>query len=98
MTNEPVPAFPVLTQGRTEWKVRASAYGTFFTALAGSIVLSTTVTDFVSGLPDWLEVVAYPAALAAASLLSGRAARTRPAELSPSTVVAVEKWLRGRLR
>lgn len=97
MTNESLPRFPVPVKGRTEWKVKAAAYGTFFAALAGSVVLSTTATDYVEALPDWLESIVYPAVLAAATMLSGRAARTRPEELSPSTVEAVEKWLRGRL-
>lgn len=97
MTNESLPNFPAVVRPKTEWKVKAATYGTFFAGLVGSVVLSTTATDYVEALPDWLESIVYPAVLAAATMLSGRAARTRPEELSQSTVDAVERWLRGRL-
>ena len=97
MTNESIPTFPSIVKPKTEWKVKAATYGTFFAGLAGSVVLSTTATDYVEALPDWLESIVYPAILAAATRLSGWAARTRPEELSQSTVDAVERWLRGRL-
>lgn len=86
-----------MVKGKTEWKVKASALGTFLAALAGSIFLSTTATDYVHALPDWLENIIYPSLVAGVSLLSGRVARTKPDYLSPSTVTAVETWLRARM-
>lgn len=96
-SNSSLPRFPIPVKGKTEWKVKAATYGTFFATLAGSVALSTTVTDYVESLPDWLENIIYPSVVAVTAWLSGRAARTRPDELSPSTVEAVERWLRGRL-
>jgi hypothetical protein len=92
-----IPKFPVPVKGKTELKVRAAALATFLVTLAGSIFLSTTATDYVHALPDWLENIIYPALVAGISLLSGRATRTRPDYLSPSTVEAVESWLRSRM-
>lgn len=92
-----LPKFPVPTSGKTELKVRAATLGTFLAALAGSIFLSTTATDYVHALPDWLENIIYPALLAGVSFLSGRAKSTKPDYLSPSTIEAVETWLRRRM-
>lgn len=92
-----LPKFPVPVKGKTEWKVKAAALGTWLAALAGSIALSTTATDYVEALPDWIENIIYPALVAGVSLLSGRAARTKPDYLSPSTIEAVETWLRQRM-
>lgn len=83
-------------KGRTEWKVRVASLATWGAALAGSVVLSTTATDYVHALPDWLENLVYPSLLAGITWLSGRAASTRPDYLSPSTVEAVQEWLRRR--
>jgi hypothetical protein len=71
--------------------------GTYLAALAGSIFLSTTATDYVHALPDWAENIVYPALVAGVTFVSGRAARTKPDYLSPSTVEAVETWLRRRM-
>ena len=78
------------------WLTEA-ALDTYLAALAGSIALSTTVTDYVHALPDWAETIIYPAVLAGVSLLSGRAASSKPGYLSPSTIEAVETWLRREL-
>jgi hypothetical protein len=94
MTDPVVNLPPAPVSGKTEWKVKAAALGTYLSALAGSIVLSTTATDYVSALPDWAENVIYPAIVAGVSLLAGRAAKTKPDYLSPSTIAAVEKWIR----
>lgn len=94
MTLNVLPKFPVPVKGKTEWKVKAAALGTWAATLAGSIFLSTTATDYVHALPDWLENIIYPSLVAGVSWLSGRAARTKPDYLSPSTVQAVETWLR----
>lgn len=91
MTNNvqlPAPA------SRTEWKVRAAALATYVVSLAGVVLLDTTVTDYVHALPDWLESVIYPMIPALGALLAGRAAKTRPDYLSPSTVTAVQDWLK----
>lgn len=93
MTLNDLP-IPTPRNGKTEWKVRVAALGTYLAALAGSIVLSTTATDYVHALPDWLENIVYPSALAGVTWLSGRAARTKPDYLSPSTVQAVEEYIR----
>jgi hypothetical protein len=90
----PLPHFPVPTTGATEWKVRVATGVTFLAALAGSILLSTTATDYVELLPDWAENIIYPSLIALTTFLSGRAASSRPDYLSPSTVEAVEAWLR----
>lgn len=92
-----IPSFPIPSKGKTEWKVKAATLGTYLVTLAATIFLSTTATDFVHALPDWLESIVYPALVAVVTLLSGRAARTRPDALSPSTIEAVEKWLRERM-
>lgn len=90
-------AVPTPAKGKTEWKVKASALAAYLAALAGSVVLSATATDYVHALPDWLENIVYPAVVAAVSLLAGRAARTKPGYLSPSTIDAVKAWLEARL-
>lgn len=92
-----LPNFPAPAKDRTEWKVRIAGLATFLSSTAGVIILSTTATDLVDKLPDWLEVVIYPVILTSITLLSGRAAKTRPEYLSPSTVAAVERWMRERL-
>lgn len=89
--------FPVPIKGKTEWKVKASALGAYLAALAGSIFLSTTATDYVHALPDWAENIVYPALVAGVGLLAGRVAKTKPDYLSPSTISAVETWLRTRM-
>jgi hypothetical protein len=90
MTNIQLPP----SASRTEWKVRAAALATYLVSLAGVTLLDTTVTDYVHSLPDWLESVVYPMVPALGALLAGRAARTKPDYLSPSTVTAVQEWLR----
>lgn len=92
-----LPKFPVPAKGVTEWKVRIAGLATFLASLAGTIFLSTTATDFVKELPDWAEVIIYPSLLSVVTWLSGRAARSKPDYLSPSTVAAVERWMREKL-
>jgi len=91
------PALPVIPiTNKTEWKVKAATLATYLAALAGSIFLSTTGTDYVHALPDWAENIVYPSLLAAVTYLSGRAAKTRPDYISASTAEAVEKAIRER--
>lgn len=85
---------PVPVRGKTEWKVKAAALATYLISLAGVTLLDTTVTDYVHALPDWLESVVYPVIPALGALLAGRAARTKPDYLSPSTVEAVQEYVR----
>lgn len=94
MTNS-IPAIPTST--KTEWKVKVASLATWAAALAGSVVLSSTVTDYVQAFPDWAEAIVYPSILAGVTWLSGRAARTRPGYISESTAQAVEKAVRTRL-
>lgn len=82
---------------KTEWKVQAATLATYLGALAGSVFLSTTATDYVHALPDWAENLAYPAVLAGVTWLTGRAAKTKPGYISASTADAVEKAIRGKM-
>lgn len=91
-----VPTATAPERGKVEWKVKAAAYATFALSLAATAFLSTTATDFVHALPDWVEVPAYSLLLAAGTWLAGFSARTRPADLSPSTIEAVQAWLKAR--
>lgn len=90
-----LPAIPV--SNKTEWKVKAAALATWLAALAGSIVLSSTGTDYVHALPDWAENIVYPSLLAGITYLTGRAAKTKPDYISASTAEAVEKAIAARL-
>ena len=84
-------------KGKTEWKVKAASIATYVAGLGASIFLATTVTDYVEALPDALEAIVYPALLAAITLVTGRTAKTKPEQLSPSTVEAVSEWMRSRM-
>lgn len=90
-----VPNIPITK--KTEWKVRVATLGTYLAALAGSIFLSTTATDYVHALPDWAENLVYPAVLAGITWLSGRAAKSKPGYISASTAEAVEVAIRKRM-
>lgn len=91
----PLPNIP--TSKKTEWKVRVATAATYFSALAGSIFLSSTATDYVHALPDWAENLVYPAVLAGITWLSGRAAKSKPGYISASTADAVEAAIRKRM-
>jgi hypothetical protein len=90
-----LPRIP--TSKKTEWKVRVATAATYLGALAGSIFLSSTATDYVHALPDWAENLVYPALLAGITWLSGRAAKSKPGYISASTAQAVEKAIRQRV-
>lgn len=92
-----IPTATVPERGRVEWKVKAAAYATFALSLAATAFLSTTATDFVHTWPDWAEVPAYSLLLAAGTWVAGFSARSRPADLSPSTIEAVQTWLKTRM-
>lgn len=78
-----------------EWKTQASAIATFLVASAGLAWIGTESSDFVHGLPDWLEVPAYGAIAALASLLAGYVARHKPEALSSSAIAALRYRVRG---
>lgn len=92
---QPIPATPA--KGKVELKVKAAAWATFALSLAASTFLATTATDFVSALPDWLEVPAYSLLLTAGTFVAGYQKRSQPAALSASTIEAVQAWLRARM-
>jgi hypothetical protein len=80
----------------TEVKVKAATWGAFALTLVGMVALSTTVTDFVPALPDWLEAPAYSLITALGTWLAGYNTKNKPESLSPSTVEAIKEWLRQR--
>ena len=94
MTDQ-LPNIPITK--KTEWKVRVATLATYLAALAGSIFLSSTGTDYVHALPDWAENLVYPALLAGVTWLSGRAAKTKPGYISASTAEAVEAAIKQRI-
>ncbi len=81
---------------KTEWKVKAASYATFFASLVRLTLLQSTVTDMVPALPDWLETPAYSLLLTAVTWVTGFNARSKPDNLSPSTVEAIQNWMRNR--
>lgn len=78
-----------------ERKTKMSAVATFIVASAGLAWIGTESTDFVHGLPDWLEVPAYAALAAVASLLAGYVTKHRPDSLSESATLALRQRVRG---
>ncbi len=91
-TVEGIPA----PKKKTELKVRAASWASFLASLAGLTLLTSTVTDAVPALPDWLEVPAYALVSSAITWLAGCNTRTKPDNLSPSTVEALKEWMRKR--
>ncbi len=85
---------PMKAKGEVELKVKAATYATFALSLAASTFLATTATDYVHALPDWLEAPGYPLILSAGTWMAGYMKRTKPDNLSASTVTAVQDWLR----
>src|SRR5258707_6500115 len=94
-TSISLPVIPITN--KTEWKVKAAALATWLVALAGSVVLSGTSTDYVHALPDWVESIIYPSLLAGITYLTGRATKTRPDYISASTAETVEKAIAAPL-
>jgi hypothetical protein len=81
----------------TEWKVRAASLASFAGALVTGTLLEMRGPEFIETLPDATKVFAGALLVAASSWLSGRAARSRPAYISQSTIDAVRVHLsRGR--
>lgn len=92
MTNIETPP----ASGKVEAKVWAATWGAFLASLAGLTLLQSTVTDMVPSLPDWLESPAYALVASAVTLVSGYVKRSKPAQLSESTVEAIREWMRKR--
>jgi hypothetical protein len=90
-----LPSAPA--RGKTELKVKGAAFATFVVSLLGQAFLATTATDFVSALPDWVEVPAYSLLLTAVTWVAGYSTRNKPSDLSPSTITAVREWLEARM-
>lgn len=85
------------SSGKTEWKVKAASLGTFVASIIGLTILQSTVTDLAAGLPDWAETIALSLIMSGVTWASGYAARTKPANLSQSTIDAFQEWLKGKL-
>ena len=85
------------TDSKTEIKVKAASYATFAASLVALAFLGTTATDYVSALPDWLEVPAYSLLGSLVTFVSGYYTKSRPEALSESTIIAAQKWLRDRM-
>lgn len=81
----------------TEIKVKAASYATFAFLLVAQTFLATTATDYVSALPDWLEVPAYSLLGTAVTYVAGYAARSKLNNLSPSTIDAAKRYLEQRM-
>jgi hypothetical protein len=97
MTNIEVPP----ATNKTEWKVKAAAWAAFLVSLAGTTVLEWTATDLVPALPNslnWLAPIVSAALTAGLTWLAGWSARTKPENLSQSTVDAIRKWMRERVQ
>ncbi len=92
--SNPIPA---KVRGAVELKVKAATWATFLLSLAASTFLATTATDYVTALPDWLEVPAYSLVMSAGTFVSGYLKRSQPDSLSASTVKAVQEWMREHM-
>ncbi len=97
MSEQKVLIAEARTDSKTEIKVKAASYATFAASLVALAFLGTTATDYVSALPDWLEVPAYSILGTAVTFVSGYYTRSKPTALSESTIIAVQKWLRERM-
>ena len=78
-----------------EAKVKAASLGAFVLGLAVNGFLAGTATDFVHGLPDWLEVAGLGAIQGAGVFVTGWL-KSNTGALSPSTYAKVEEYLRGK--
>lgn len=79
-----------------EQKTKAQALATFILATAALAWIGESSSDFIHGLPDWLEAPAYAAILAVGGLLTGYVAKHRPDALSESAVQALRERVRGK--
>jgi len=87
----------ILSSGRaTELKVKAAALAVLIASIIGQGLLAGTVTDFVPGLPDFLEVGAYSLIASGVAWLAGFQKKNVEGKLSQSTIDAVEAELKRR--
>ncbi|HEU4754014.1 MAG TPA: hypothetical protein VFU47_12970 [Armatimonadota bacterium] len=96
MTEDDV--LPPHGRGPTERKTKASALAAFVVALVGLSVLSSSSTDMIAALPDWLEAPAYSLVSAAIVWLSGYVTSHAPDRLSRSAVEAAQRVYTGKHR
>lgn len=92
MTEQGVP-LPAASK-KTEWKVRIASLASFAAALATGTLLEMRGPDLIEQLPDVTKVFASAGLVALISWLSGRAAKSRPAYVSQSTIDAVKQAIR----
>jgi hypothetical protein len=95
MTNIDLPQ----ASGGTEWKVKAATWAAFLVSLAGTTALEWTATDLVPALPNslnWLVPIASSIITAGLTWFTGWSARTKPDNISQSTVDAIREWMRKR--
>lgn len=81
---DPVPAGP----GKVETKTKFGALGAYLGAVLLLGVLTSSSSDLVNALPDWLETIVYPALPAATAFLAAYVKSHRPGLLSRSARVA----------
>ncbi len=73
----------------TEWKVKIASLATFVGSLAAVSLIETRGVELVNQLPEGVRIVLLPVLVAAGTWFAGRAAKTRPDMLAPSTIDAV---------
>lgn len=96
MTTEPVPEpagemtvpTPSTGVGAVEAKTKFGALGAYLGAFALLTVLSSTTTDMVADLPDWLETPVYSVLAAATAFLTAYLKNHKPGQLSLSALRA----------
>lgn len=76
---------------KTELKTKAASFASYAAALVMLTWLGTQSTDFVHGLPDWLEAPAYALVPALSAWLAGYVKSHAPGRMSGSAVRAVSQ-------
>lgn len=79
-------------RGKTESKVKVMSLVSLLALLA-----AMTAGDYITVLPDWSENLVGAALGALVTFLAGYYTRTDPDALSPSTITAVQAWLKLHL-
>lgn len=77
-------------RGKIEVKVKAASVGAFI-----ALLLALTAENYASGLlPAWAEIPVYALLGTAVTFLGGYGARNKIDALSPSSIAAVQEWLK----